>query len=107
MSVERQFATVSARLLGDDRSVEEGRMLRARGLKTGGKFFAFAARDDLFVKLPAARVKTLIVSGAGRPCELRKGAPMREWVRVTPADEESCAAYVMEARDFVAHQQKS
>lgn len=28
---------------------------------------------------------------------------MREWVRVTPADEESCADYVISARDFVAH----
>ncbi len=106
MSLERQFAAVSARLLGDDTSVEEGRMLHAPGLKTGGKFFAFAARDDLFVKLPAERVNALVASGAGRPCEIRKGAPMREWVRVTPTDEESCAAYVMEARDFVAHQQR-
>ncbi len=29
---------------------------------------------------------------------------MQEWVRLTPTDEAACAAYVMEARDFVAAQ---
>ena len=28
------------------------------------------------------RVAELIESGAGKPCEIRKGVPMREWVRV-------------------------
>ncbi len=31
---------------------------------------------------------------------------MREWVRLTPADEEGCAAYVNEARDFVVANRK-
>ena len=82
-------------------------MLSAPGLKTSGKFFAFASGEDLCVKLPSARVSDLLATGAGRPCEPRRGSPMREWVRLTPPDEEACAAYVTEALDFVASQQRS
>ena len=77
-------------------------MLHAIGLKTAGTFYAFTTRDDLVVKLPAARVTELIASGAGRACDPRGGRPMRQWVRITPDDEPSCTAYVTEARDFVA-----
>lgn len=107
MSVHDAFASVAARLIAENASVEQGKMLQSPGLKTSGKFFAFASQDDLFLKLPAARVSALIAAGIGRPCEIRKGAPMREWVRVKPADEDACAAYVAEARDFVAPQQRS
>lgn len=105
MSFERQFAAVSAKLVARDVTVQKGRMLHARGLKAGGRFFAFATPESLVVKLPAARVSELIGSRVGRPCEIRKGSPMREWVRLTPADEDACGAYVSEARDFVAGQQ--
>jgi hypothetical protein len=76
-------------------------MLHAPGLQTAGRFFAFATPSNLFLKLPAARVKQLIDSGAGQACEIRCGAPMREWVRLSPRDAGACASYVMEARDFV------
>jgi hypothetical protein len=104
MSVEGQFARVSDQLLGHDGGVERRRMLHAVGLKTAGKFFAFTTKGELVVKLPAGRVDELIAQGAGRRCDPRKGRPMREWVRLTPVDEEACAAYVLEARDFVAAQ---
>ncbi len=104
MTLDRRFTTVSANLVAQDPAVERGRMLRAPGLKICGKFFAFATKDDLVVKLPVARVNEPLDSGAGRPCEIRKGSPMREWVRVTPIDDGACGAYVEEARDFVARQ---
>ncbi|MFH8735320.1 MULTISPECIES: hypothetical protein [unclassified Streptomyces] len=53
------------------------------------------------VKLPAGRVAELIEAGTGRPCEPRPGRPMREWVRLTPADAELCPACLAEAREFV------
>ena len=106
MTLDRRFASVSASLVAQDPAVEQGRMLHAPGLKISGKFFAFASRDDLYVKLPAARVNELLDSGAGRPCEIRKGSPMREWIRLDPLDEDACVAYVTEARDFVARQQR-
>ncbi len=106
MSLDRQFATASARLVARDPTVEQGRILRALGLKTYGRFFAYSTGDDLVVKLPAARVGVLIASGTGRPVEVHKGSPLREWVCVRPADEDTCAAYLTEARDFVAGRQK-
>jgi len=102
MSIESYFANVSEQLLGDDRRVEQGRMLHSAGLKTTGKFFAFTTKGQLVVKLPAARVAELLANGAGQPCEPRKGRPMREWIVLTPADQDACTAYVVEAHDFVA-----
>jgi hypothetical protein len=82
---------------GDDR----GGMLQSPGLKTSGAFYAVATGSDLVVKLPAARVVELIEAGAGRPCVPRAGRPMRQWVRLTPADAELCLACLAEAREFV------
>ncbi|MBA2254422.1 MAG: hypothetical protein H0W07_04840 [Chloroflexi bacterium] len=106
MSVEARFASVAADLVARDEAIEQGRMLHAPGLRTSGKFFAFATPDDIVVKLPAVRVQELIASGAGRPCAIRKGAPMREWVRLTPDSDQACAAYLIEGREFVARQQR-
>jgi hypothetical protein len=58
----------------------------------------------VIVKLPAGRVNELVASEEGQPCSPGKGRPMKEWVRLAPADEEACAAYVLEARAFVAAQ---
>ena len=103
--VEESFEHVSRRLLEQHPEDERGRMLQSVGLKTSGKFFAFPTKGELVVKLPAPRVGELVASGAGQPCNPRAtGRPMREWVRLTPADEEASFAYVMEARDFVGGQ---
>jgi len=77
-------------------------MLQSPGLKTAGRFYGFATIEDLVVKLPASRVAELIDSGRGLPCSPRPGRPMREWVRLPALDEESCLAYLLEARTFVA-----
>lgn len=57
-------------------------MLRASGLRTAGRFYAFATPADLVVKLPASRVDELINSGRGLTCSPRPGRPMKEWVRI-------------------------
>jgi hypothetical protein len=86
------------------RGVERGKMLAASGLRdpAAEKFFAFVARGQLVVKLPAERVTELIASGEGRVFDAGKGRPMKEWVGLSPADETECAAYMREARKFVA-----
>jgi len=81
---------------------EEGRMRRSPGLKTAGKFYAFATATDLVVKLASSRVDALIDGGRGLPCSPRPGRPMKEWVRIPAPDEESCLSYVLEARTFVS-----
>jgi hypothetical protein len=98
--VQEIFDRAAKRLRG----VERGKMLSASGLRdpVAGKFFAFTTRGMLVVKLPAERVTELIASGEGRVFDAGKGRPMREWVGLIPADETACAAYMREARKFVA-----
>ncbi len=102
MTVEQLFEDVSARLLEEDPTLGQGRMMNAVGLKTGGKFFAMVVKDELVVKLPAARVDELIAGGEGRRFDPGHGRQMREWATLRPADEAACTAYVVEAKDFVA-----
>jgi hypothetical protein len=101
-SADRVFSAVGQRVLTTYPEDEEGRMLRSSGLRTAGKFYAFATATDLVVKLPSSRVRELVDSGRGLPCSPRPGRPMREWVQIPAPDEESCLAYVVEARTFVA-----
>lgn len=101
-SVGEVFSAVGRRLVTMYPADEHGRMLQSPGLKTAGKFYAFATATDLVVKLPASRVDELIGSGRGLACSPRAGRPMREWVRITAPDEDSCLSYVLEAREFVS-----
>ena len=101
-SVNEVFSTVRDRVLAMFPGDEEGRMLRSMGLRTNTKFYAFATADDVIVKLPAARVDELVENGEGLPCSPRPGRPMKEWVQIPAPDEESCLAYVLEARTFVS-----
>ena len=102
MSVEELFAALSARVVAEDDAVEQGPIMRSTGLKTGGKFFAFARSGELVVKLPAARVAELVASGDGGPFVGSRDRVMREWVVLRPPDERACAAWVDEARAFAA-----
>ena len=95
------FPAAAARLLAEHPEDEEGRMLHAPGLRTGGTFYGFAPDDALVVKLPADRVAELIAGGAGEPCSPRRGRPMREWVTIPAPDEATCLRYLREARDFL------
>lgn len=106
MTVEQMFDEVAGRLLTEDAALERGRMLSSVGLKTAGKFFAMIVKGELVVKLPAERVSELVAAGAGRPLESGRGRPMKEWVCLRPTGEAACAAYVVEARGFVAAQEK-
>jgi len=102
VSVEALFETAAARLRAEDPALEQGRMMTATGLKTGGKFFAMVVRGELVVKLPADRVDELEASGTGRRFEPGRGRVMKEWIGLTPADEDACEAYMVEARGFVS-----
>jgi hypothetical protein len=99
MKVEAMFDEVAAQLLAEH-WLEQGRMLRSHGLRTGGKFFAMVVEGDLVVKLPASRVEELVGGGEGRPFESGRRV-MREWVRLQPLDRAACSAYVVEARSYV------
>jgi hypothetical protein len=100
VSVEELFASVSSRMLADDRRVEQGPIMRSTGLKLRGRFFAFARHGELVVKLPAARVRELVESGEGGAFVGSRERVMREWVVLRPADDDACARYVAEAKAF-------
>lgn len=95
------FAVVRERALALHPGDDEGRMLHSLGLRTSGKFYAFASGSDVIVKLPAARVAELVASGDGSPCETKPGRAMKEWVQLPVLDVDSCLASVLEARAFV------
>jgi TfoX/Sxy family transcriptional regulator of competence genes len=102
VTAQALFDEVSERLLAEDAAVERTRMMGSEGLKTGGKFFAMVSRGELVVKLPRERVDELVGAGAGHRFDPGHGRLMKEWVALQPADEEACAAFVAEARSFVA-----
>ena len=102
MTVQALFDEVAERLLAEDAGLERTRMMGSEALKTGGKFFAMVSRGELVVKLPRDRVDELVEAGAGHRFDPGHGRLMKEWVALIPADEAACAAYVSEARRFVA-----
>jgi TfoX/Sxy family transcriptional regulator of competence genes len=65
MAIEDMFGSVAAEITHRHADVERGQILHSVGLKTGGKFFAFVARDELVLKLPRQRVAELLSSGCG------------------------------------------
>jgi hypothetical protein len=102
MAVQDVFDRVADALLEEDPTLSRDRIFRSEGLRdAAGKFVAFVADGDLVVKLPAARVDELKASGEGREFASGKRV-MREWVRLRPADEATCRAYVEEAQRFVS-----
>ena len=100
--VQALFDQVAERLLREDDTVEQTRMMGSEGLKTGGKFFAMVSRGELVVKPPRERVDELVEAGAGHHFDPGHGRLMKEWIALTPTGESECAAYVTEARSFVA-----
>lgn len=102
MTDPERFERVAQRLLDEFPGDERGKMLHSPGIKVGGKAYGFAPPGELIVKLPEARVQALIAGGEGQPCAPGGRSPMREWIRLQPADDAACEAYLREARAFVA-----
>ena len=72
-------------------------------LKVQHKIFAMLVRGKLVVKLPRARVDTLIAAGMGERFDPRHdGRLMKEWLVIAPAFQEDWLPLATEAMKFVA-----
>lgn len=81
-----------------------GTMMGFPCLRADGRFFASVEprTGELIVKLPSARVLTLIREGIGQPFA-PNGRAFREWVAVPQADEKRWSQLLAEAQEFAAN----
>lgn len=105
LTAEQRFAGIVA-ALGREPGVmppdeSRGRRFGSSALKVNGSIFAMLTRGHLVVKLPRDRVAALIEAGVGRPFDAGKGTPMKEWLTVVRADDETWLELAREALDFV------
>lgn len=90
-----------AKAFAKDRSVVAKTMFSSIALTVGGKIFAMVdSRDRFVVKLPAARVASLISSGA-EPWGPGTGRIMKEWVALPADTKKSWVSLARESRNFV------
>lgn len=91
-----------ATLVLDDPRVSEGTGFGAsRGLRINGKIFAIFQPDGLVVKLPKARVDSIVDAGNGVRFDPGHGRLMKEWVSVSIEHQKQWEQLLLEARDFV------
>jgi hypothetical protein len=78
------------------------RAFGATSLKTNGKIFAMLVKDRLVVKLPAARVSSLVEEGVGERFDPGHGRIQKEWLSVFGDEPASWRALATESEAFVA-----
>jgi hypothetical protein len=77
-----------------------GRGFGSTSLRHHDKIFAMLAAGRLVVKLPKARVDTLVGAGQGVRFDANKGVPMKEWFSLDPSSDLSWLSVANEALDF-------
>ena len=100
---ELEFARV-AKAISMDPRVDRPEAARAKGfgskgLKVERRLFAFHSKGRLVVKLPAARVDTLLLEGKGERFDPGHGRLMKEWIAFGYADRTSWLKFAREALD--------
>ena len=107
LTADASFAALVA-ALGDmpgvnrpNPAAESARRFGSSALRVHGRIFAMVSRDRLVLKLPPRRVAEQIGSGAGNTYDAGKGRPMKEWVSLEPARQDSWLELASEALDFV------
>lgn len=105
MTPEDRFAALVDEFVRDsgvtppDQPGERG--FGSTALKVNGSIFAMLARGRLVVKLPRARVSTLIGEGVGAPFDAGKTRPMKEWLTIVADDDQTWRDLTAEALEFV------
>jgi hypothetical protein len=70
-------------------------------MRVNGRIFAMLVREQLVVKLPAARVAQLVESGDGTNFDANKGVPMKQWLALSRLSERPWMELATEALAFV------
>jgi|SRR6185437_14933204 len=78
----------------------------SNALKINGKIFASLSRGRLLLKLPEARVDSLVKLKKGVRFSTGVGRVKKEWITVGPTTEKEWSALADEARAFVGAQIK-
>jgi hypothetical protein len=84
---ETRFATIVETLITHPGVTppSNGSRFGSSALKIHDKIFAMLVRGEFVVKLPKARVDSLIASDLGTPFYPRPNAsPMKEWITISP-----------------------
>ena len=102
---EARFAAVVEALARNppvSHSKAGSRLFGSETLKVHDKIFAMLSWQGHFVvKLPKARVESLVASGAGQRFETSQGRPMKEWLEVNPGSGQDWLQLAREALEFV------
>lgn len=77
-----------------------GRGFGRSALRFHNKIFAMFVRGRLVLKLPAARVTELVVTGEGEHFDANKGTPMKEWLSLDPHSGHDWSPLAHEALHF-------
>jgi TfoX/Sxy family transcriptional regulator of competence genes len=98
-----RFSQIVSELSGTDGvAISRKRGFSSGGLLVRGKMFAVLRNDSLLLKLPEARVQSLIDGGDGSVFDAGKGRAMREWVIVDLESTTDWLSLAREARSFVS-----
>lgn len=86
MSPEDRYTSLATRFLGrpgvtqDSEVTKPGKVFGSSALKVNTKIFAMLSKGRLVVKLPKARVDSLVASGDGGRFDPGHGRLMKEWL---------------------------
>lgn len=80
--LQERFDLLVGRFLAEPSVTEGTGFGKSRGLRVNGRIFAIFGADSLTLKLPRARVDSLVEEGRGERFDPGHGRIMREWVTV-------------------------
>jgi hypothetical protein len=103
MASDQRYADLVRAFSGRPGVSQDGRGFGSSALKVGGRIFAMvSSRGDFVVKLPRARVDSMVASGDGDRFDPGHGRVMKEWLAVRPGSGLDWHSLAEDAMAFVA-----
>jgi len=100
-SAEDFYRTLAAHY-GGKSDVGPSKGFGSNALKVNGKIFASLTKGRLLLKLPEARVDSLVKSKKGTRFSTGAGRTKKEWVTVGPSSEDEWLVLAKEAHAYVS-----